>query len=259
MKTRIRIILSLTVLLLFALNLSAETAREVNETFTLSSNGKVVIDTYKGSINVTTWDKEEVKVHVKIVADESWNGTDPNEQLTDVKIKFKSDDDALYIESDYRNNSSWFGSQTRALVNYTIQMPKTARLVVDDYKSKSEITGLSSKLNFETYKGDLLVTDFSGVLDVETYKGDIKLELNNLTGDCDFETYKGRITLVMPSDSKFSLDADLGRKGDMSSDFDISTSGKSYKYRDHVKGNVNGGGPKIEFETYKGDLVLVSK
>jgi hypothetical protein len=249
-------------LLLFSTSIQTVTAqefRERNETFQLSSSGKVSIDTYKGSIKVDTWDKEEVKVYVKIVADESWNGTDPEDQLEEVKIKFKSSDDALYIESDYKNISSWFGSQTRALVNYVITMPKNANLFVDDYKSESEIAGLNADINFETYKGTLKVFDFRGSVNIETYKGEIKIEADELTGDCNFETYKGRIILALPSESAFTIDADIGRKGDLKSDFDINLKEALKRGYDYIKGDVNGGGYKLSFDTYKGDFILNSK
>lgn len=253
----------ISVLFLFSISLSiihAQKSRERNETFELNTDGKVLIDTYKGSIKVNTWDKAEVKVYVKIVADDNWAGTDTEDQLEEVKVKFKSKDDALYIESDYKNNtSSWFGSSTRALVNYVITMPATANLFVDDYKSDSEITGLTANINFETYKGDLDLSDFKGALEIETYKGDIKIDVDELTGDSDFETYKGRITLSLPSSTAFTLDADVGRKGDLNSDFDITYKGKPKRGSDRVRGKVNGGGYKIEFETYKGDFNLVSK
>ncbi len=250
----------LTLVLFCASVLTAQQFRERNESFELDKNGKVVIDTYKGSIKVDTWDKDEVKVYVKIVADESWSGTDPEDQLEEVKIKFKSNDDALYIESDYKNvTSSWFGSQTRALVNYVITMPQTANLYVEDYKSDSEISGLNSDISFETYKGDLVLSNFEGALDIETYKGDIRIDVDKLLGDISFETYKGRITVSLPSSTAFTLDADMGRKGDLDSDFDITYKGKAKRNRDVIKGDINGGGHIIEFETYKGDLKLVSK
>lgn len=236
----------------------AQKIKEEEKTFKMDKDGYVSIDTYKGSIDVETWDKAEVFVHVKIEPDtDGWSDTSPEEQLDNVKIKYDASDNAVRIRSKYDKADNFFGSSTRAYVHYKIKMPKTAQLDIDDYKSEIRIQDLQSSVDLETYKGRVDIFDLSGDIDLETYKGDVSVDFDALKKDSKFETFKGSIKLSLSSDSKFDLDLDLGKRGDFDCDFDYSTNGR--RYDDDIRGSVNGGGPRIEFETYKGDLSIIKK
>ena len=237
---------------------SAQEFREEEKTFELPKDGTVYIDTYKGSINVEAWDKAEVYVHAKIEAEnDSWSSTNPEEQLENVKIKYDVSGTSVTIQSKYDKLNNFWGSGTRASVHYKIKMPKTARLQIDDYKSITEINNLESDLIMETYKGRVDVVGLKGSVELETYKGDVTVDFNELKNNCSFETFKGQIELSLNSNSKFDLDIDLGRRGDFRSDFEYSTNGRMRD--DEVRGSVNGGGHRIEFETNKGDLRIREK
>ena len=240
---------------------SAQT-REIDKTFALDKKGIVELDNYKGSINIETWDKAEVQVHVKIEAD-GW-GRDEEEKVEKTEIIFRDSNDRLFIKTDYPSNDSfgfWGNNGNNPLVHYTIKMPVTAQLDINDYKSDTDIKGLNADINFETYKGTVIIKNYSGAIDLETYKGDVEIEFTKLTNDSKFDTYKGRIELLLASDAKFSIDADLGKKGDFDSQFDVDNENSRRHRRDddYVRGNVNGGGPYIEFSTFKGDLRLIKK
>ena len=252
-------ITSFLLILIFAAQINAQEVKEIEKTFSMNKTGIVEVDTYKGEINVETWDKAEVYVHVRIEADGF--GRNDKKRVENTEIIFRDSDSRVSMATEYPKNSFWGNSGSNPFVCYTIKMPKTAELEINDYKSDTKIVGLNSEVKLETYKGTVTIDDFIGAIDLETYKGDVEITFNQIKDDCSFETFKGRIELRIPSDSKFSLDADLGHKGDYDSDFDISSN--SNRRRDHndeyVRGDVNGGGPYIEFSTYKGDLRLMKK
>lgn len=252
----------LTFLVIFTFVLSqtsyAQRFKEEEKTFQIAKDGYVSIDTYKGSIDVETWDKAEVYVHVKIEADtDGWSDSSPEEQLDNVKIRYNASENSVRIQSKYDKVSSFFGSETRALVHYKIKMPKTAELEIDDYKSETRIENLQADIKMETYKGRVDILGLTGGIDLETYKGDAVIDFTELKNDCKFDTYKGSVELNLDSNSKFDLDVDLGKRGDFDCDFDYSINGR--KHHDEVRGSVNGGGPRLEFETYKGDLRIRKK
>lgn len=251
-----------TYLLVFLFVLSqtllAQKSREEEKTFELSKDGYVSIETYKGSINVETWDKAEVYVHVKIEADtDGWSRTDPEEQLENVKIKYDTSKNSVRIESKYDKSNNFWGSENRALVHYKIKMPKTANLEIDDYKSDTDIKNLQADIKMETYKGRVNITGLVGEVNLETYKGDAIIDFTELKNSCKLETFKGSMELILPSNSKFDLDIDTDRKGDFDCDFDYSSNGRNRE--DIIRGSVNGGGPLVEFETSKGDLRIRKK
>ena len=262
---------------------SAQAQKTIKETVPLAPDGRVAIDTYKGRVTVTTWDRPEVEFEVVIEADED----EELVELTDVKVD--RSERRLSLETDYERAEearkegwgpfSWGGSTSLPFANYTIRMPRTARLAIDDYKSEIEIAGLAADvrvetykgtvdvkevegaLDLETYKGEALVSDLAGALRVETYKGDVRVAFSRLAGDVTAETYKGAVALVLPADAGFRLDADLSRKGDLDTDlFDLADLREDPDDDDQqYRGSVAGGGPRLELETYKGTFTLRSR
>jgi hypothetical protein len=167
---------------------------------------------------------------------------------------------SVRIESDYdRVHRSGFlglfgGDETMPFVRYTIQLPKTARLAVKDYKSQTRIAGLGGALDLKTYKGDVEIADMDGPVQLETYKGEVRAVFSRLA-ESEFETYKGRIEIALPPPAAFDLDADLGRRGGLDCDFELVTKASGWSSRDQRRrGSVNGGGPALKLQTYKGSF-----
>ncbi len=241
----------------------------------LDDDGTLIVETHKGSVTVTVWDRDEVEVEVRIVAD----GNDKLVEGTDVIVHHTGR--TLHFETDY-DVDAWDDFRKRGIlgvfsegfsspfVHYEIRMPRTARLKIDDHKSEIRVTGLEADLTIDTYKGIVEVEDFDGALRLETYKGIVDVHFSRLADDSVVDTYKGTVTLVLPKDAGFDLYADLSRKGDLDSDFDVKGDrGRRDKDRDGYwdpdddddgdqiyRTEVNGGGPQLRLETYKGRIKL---
>ncbi len=263
MKIKSAILLLCFFLMTWINNTPAQDFKEVDKTFQIDKNGEVKLDTYKGDVTIETWDKAEVHVYAKMIPDDSGNwfgSTDPEEQLENVDVDLDASANYVKITSDYRKSHSWFGEGTRALVNYKIQMPKTAKLNVKDYKSEIKITGVQSAINFETYKGETTVYGLVGSIDLETYKGQVRVEFSKLTDNCRFDTYKGEIKISLPKNTAFTVDADFGRRTDFNSDFNIETVSSHEKRHDYnFRREVNGGGPEIKLSSNKGEISLYER
>jgi hypothetical protein len=236
----------------------AAESKEISQTVPLDLDGRVYLENFKGSITVTTWDRPEVAISVHI--DPDGRASDPLEQkkvaLTEVRVTGSGS--SVTIRTDYDRLSSvsfvelfTFHDRSLPFAHYTIQMPATAHLEIKDYKSEIHVSDLKSELKLETYKGSAEVTRLDGDANVETYKGSIRVEFARFQRDSRFETYKGEIDVRMPRDSRFSLDADTGRHGEVDSDFSMMSSAR-HSTSGRATGAVNGGGPTLRFRTYRG-------
>ncbi len=248
---------------LLALPAAAETpSKALSKTLPLAAGERVRVDTYKGSVKVSTWDKAEVAVEAKVVADSECGSTKQQARwVEDTKVSIDKDASGVSIASDYdglESNWSWWGSCTaRPFVHYVVHMPKTAALKIKDYKSDLSVKGLSAGLKVETYKGQLDVEGLDGSFTVETYKGRVSASLVRVAGDVRAETYKGSITVALPSSAAFQLSADAGRRGDFACDFPTTMASEASSRRAlRVRGDVNGGGPRVTLKTDKGSLSL---
>ncbi len=266
-----RTALLLTLCLALALPAMAQT-KMISDTVSLDAEGKVSVDTYKGSITVTTWDRDEVEFEVRIEADED------EELVEHVEINVDHSRRALRLKTDYeeakrQRKKLWFGRNNLSLpyAHYTIKMPRTARLDIDDYKSTISITNVGADVSIDSYKGGMTLNDIQGHVHIDTYKGEVQIDqldgalsldtykgtidvtLTDLSDDTEIETYKGRVTLTLEKQAGFNLDADLGRRGRLNADFDLDP----LKRRDNqYAGTVNGGGPRLSLETHSGRFKL---
>ena len=273
MRTTTRHLLFLLALCLLALPANAQDSKRVNESFDIGNNGRLSIDTYKGSIDITTWDGDTVEIDAIIEED----GSRANlVKFTEVRINKTGR--TVRIETDYSAAKKEMKriklkNYSLPLVHYTIRMPQTTELSIDDYKSEIDIEGVYADVNLETYKGMVDIRDVEGELNVETYKGDVEIrnlsgglyadtykgtfdvEFTEFLGDSSFDTYRGDIHVTLPEDAGFDLDADLGNKGDFDANFNTSNLKLNKK---HYRGEMYGGGPRLEFDTYRGSFSVRS-
>lgn len=263
MTTRI-----LTVLVLAGALAQAQNTREIRKTAALNPDGRVFVDTYKGSVSVDVWEKGEVEIVARIEADE-WDRYS-QENVRDTEIRIDETSAEVRIKTDYdrlrrgRHRGFWglFDGTSGSLpfVHYTIRMPASARLRIKDYKSDISLAGLKAGIDVETYKGTVEARGVEGGMDLETYKGNIRVEFASLNSASSFETYKGDMDIVLPRTASFHLDAQLGRRGDLDSDFSLaSLSDRRSKKRYSYSGDVNGGGPTLRLRTDKGNFRLLNR
>jgi hypothetical protein len=238
-------------------------SRDVSKTLPLAAGETVRVDTYKGTVKVTTWDKAEVAVEARVEADDSCgDAKDLAKWVEQTKVVIEKRGGGVSITSDYdalEEARHWFGWCTaRPFVRYTIRMPKGAALSIKDYKSDLYVKGLEADLSIDTYKGSVDVGGFAGTLRIDTYKGEVNAEIVRLTGDVHGETYKGSIVLRLPAAAAFELAAESNR-GSLNVEFPAPLTDASARSRRHglvARGAVNGGGPRVSLKTEKGSLAV---
>jgi hypothetical protein len=250
--------------LLVAVVAQATDSKEIHQTIPLDRDGRVSIETYKGSITVTTWDRPEVRVDARIEPDGLASERGEKEKVALTDVRFTGSGGSVAIKSDYHRLKSrrlfgifGFGDGSLPFVHYSIEMPATARLEIKDYKSEIRVADLKADLKLKKYKGIVAITHLDGAASIDSYKGDIRVEFARFTRASRLETYKGEVEVRVPKDSRFDLDADAGRRGDIHTEFTPATLiGRSESRR--AAGSVNGGGPALRFVTYKGSIRLRS-
>jgi hypothetical protein len=232
--------------------------KEVRKTLSLNADGRVTIDTYKGSITVTGWDSPSAEIHVRIEPDGWWgNG---KESVRNTEIQIDSSPGSVRIKSDYSRVKPWMswsffdGSGNLPFVHYTIKMPRTAQLAVKDYKSKIDISDLRSDLTLKTYKGTATISGLDGSMHLDTYKGDVRVRFANLARASRLETYKGEIQIEVPRGSRFDLDSEIGGRGRLDAESELKAGARG-RYRQYRLA-VNGGGPALHLKTYRGTFRL---
>ncbi|MBX9600225.1 MAG: DUF4097 domain-containing protein [Bryobacteraceae bacterium] len=232
-------------------------SKEFQKTAPLDANGRLTIDTYKGEIRVSTWDRAEVEIGARIEDDGNFGLGADRDAVNNTNIEVVVTAGTVRIRTDYsrvRNGPFCVGACSNPLVRYQIRMPRSAHLEIKDYKSITDIDGLRAGLTIDTYKGEVRIRNLQGPLRAKTYKGDIRAALNTL-GNTRVETYKGEIELTLPKSAAFTLRADMGRRADLVSDFPAPSRMRRDREQE-IRSTVNGGGPELVLKSERGNLRL---
>jgi len=237
---------------------SAADYRDVNRTVALHGNGSVEIETHKGSIRVSVWDRQEVEIQARIEAEPGTIMDRRRFDATDVHID--SSPDSVRIKT-YYPDFNWccsFDSGNNPEVRYTIRMPKTAQLSIRDHRSDTEVSGLQGALNLSTHRGTAHIHGLGGPLHADTHRGDLHVEWSSFTANSSVTNYRGTVELTLPKSSRFDLQTSPGRRGSISTDFSVMTHTISRR-GESIHGTVNGGGPSLHIETQRGEVRLHAK
>jgi hypothetical protein len=248
----------------------AEESREIQRTVTLDSRGTVSIHTFKGSVDIETWDQPRAEVFARIEPDTSC-GADSQQQervrLTEVEIDstatrlaLRSSYDRLKDFPSIRLVIDGIDATCNAypFVRYRLRIPRTARLEIEDHKSEIAVSGLRADARLRTHKGSVNVKGHDGSLDLSTHKGDVHVEFARLADASRIETYKGAMEVAVPRSAGFDLDARVERDGSLDAPFNLDE--RSVGRRERVyEQKVNGGGPLLTLSTRNGSLRITEK
>lgn len=131
-----------------------EKSKTVTKEFAVNADANVKITNKYGNLNVTTWNKNEVRIEVVITV-KGDDLEDVNERLDDIDIEFIGSSSMVEATTLFGNNKnsgwSWWKRNNRKnmsmKIDYTIKMPKSNNVNLNnDYGSiyLDEIDGKSS-------------------------------------------------------------------------------------------------------------------
>jgi hypothetical protein len=106
------------------------------------------------------------------------------------------------------------------------------------------------RVSIQTGSGNAVIENAVGALHAETGSGDITAS-GRATGPWDLRTGSGNVTLDLPQESAFQLDARTS-SGDIKVDHPLTMQGAMNRHE--VRGTVRGGGSLLEVRTGSGDI-----
>jgi hypothetical protein len=232
------------VLTLCAASLHAADITNIDRTLPLSSSGAVTLDAHNGLIEIRTWDRGEVEIHVRI---ESQGTSALARQLfNDTTADIQGSPNLVSITMKRVDNVSWWqwlmssGDWNSAPdIRYTITAPRTARWRIRNHNAKTDMR------------------DVSAGVELETHNGTAHIEFASFTQASTIAMHNGSAELVLPASSKFEVQA-TGHHIRVHSDFPATTRAADFGRHD-VDGQVNGGGPSLRLISHNGSFRLRSK
>ena len=254
-------------------------SRVFDQTVPLASAGRLAVESNKGSLQLTGWDRDEVEIHVRIEPPENVSADYARRAVEATHIEVSGGGQSVRIEPDYSDvpyrEDRWNdNSRSIPFVHFEISAPRQIRLVVESDRGLATIRGFEGDLDIEVDRGDANLSDLngritvdidrgdhsrfsdiSGSLDLEFDRTDVTMRNVTIDGDSLIEIDRGEIEIALPADQALTIVTDLSRRAEFDSDFPVTM--ESMDGRD-FRGTINGGGPELSIKSDRGRVRLRS-
>jgi Putative adhesin len=241
--------------------------KQFDKTVALPSGGYLSLNATKGSVKLTSWDRDEVAIRALIRASRDVDADYARRSVEATTVEVTTGARDVRIRSNYDNVPSykewWLGGQSRDVpeIHYEIRAPRKLELRLDIDRSNTTLTGfegrvdIAGRLALEADRGGhSRLEDIRGSLDLEADRTDVTIAFSKLDARSSIEVDRGDVRIEVPSAQGLTLDADLTRRSGFDSDVALDKrSGDERRFT----ADVNGGGPTLMLESDRGRIRLV--
>jgi len=235
--------------------------------------GSVTVENGRGDVRVEGWDKAEILVE----AHKYFEGDDRDrtEWMRQTKIRFEGDEHHRLVKVEYPYDFGWNWHQWngRRGVNLTLHVPRQLNAELRTDRGHLTVQRIAGKLDIASDRGDIDIGDLDGELRVNADRGNLKvrdsairngirvsldrgsidIDLKHFAGNSDLDISRGDLSVSLPGNAAFTLEAERNRRTSFRTDFSVLARGGFDD--DSVRGNVNGGGPTLRL---RGDRASIS-
>jgi DUF4097 and DUF4098 domain-containing protein YvlB len=223
----------LTTILATALALPAAAQEEIDVTRELKADGRLRVDNLSGSVIVTGWDKNEVRITGTLGKGSERLDVDGNAKRLKVEV---------ILPRRARNIK---GSHLE------IKMPRGAQLTVSTVSADIEVTDLRGEISLDSVSGQIDVEASPESMEVESVSGDLDLILTS--EELDLQTVSGDIILHTKSLRELDINT-------VSGDVELISKIVERLNFNSVSGDLDFAGlikTRGRFNSQSGDLLLI--
>lgn len=245
-----------------------------------SADRTVVVDNVFGSITVTGYDGDDVRVVVhKTIRARSDKKIQEAQEEVRLDITEEEDFIELYVDGPFREKRGrkvhWKGYEREGYtVNYDfdLKIPRDCSVVLTTVnKGEIFVGSIDGDFDVGNVNGGIAMENLRGSGEVHTVNGDITLEFDeNPENDCRITTINGEVRLYfLPGlSAQFNLKSFNGK---IFTDFEIESmppqaflteknNGKTvYKAGHLCRVRAGKGGPEITMDGFNGDMFILKK
>jgi len=280
-----RFVIAVSLLVALPVGAQAQPAeRTVVDTVPLDPDGTVSVENHDGEINISAWNRSEVRYEARIVHEHQ-------ETVDDTRIKLDASADEVEIESNFDDveKSGFWSSRSVPEVYYTLSVPTGASVEIEDHGSSIRIEGVQGEVEIDSHDGgiqlsriggpvridthdgaidlrdingaveidshdgDVTASGLRGPLTVDTHDGRINAAFSSLDGPIEIDSHDARVRLTLPAGAAFTLRTDMGDDGNVGVEPEMSLTSMD---EGEIEATVNGGGPEIYVSAHDGSLQI---
>lgn len=159
--------------------------KNVSKEFVINSDGKVELSNQYGRIDVRSTSSDKVSIDIEFVV-HAKNESTAEDIFERINIEFENNKGFVKAKTDISSNKSWWGSSWKNYdmqINYSVNLPRTVKLDVDNKYGDVYISELENDLNLEIDYGTFNVGSIHDlVLQAKYSSGEIET-CHNLNAD----------------------------------------------------------------------------
>jgi DUF4097 and DUF4098 domain-containing protein YvlB len=215
----------------------------IKQSFPLSQQGSVRLETARGDIDISTHSGNEVKIEAIISADDK-------AELEKMKLIFEAEADSVFISTTPDSITA------KANIEYFLKVPENLKsLQISTLGGEIKSRGTFGDIDFKTTNGDIdFRGEFSGC-QMASANGDIDVYIKNiLKGDISVKNDNGSIKVTIKPDSGFTVEGSTVT-GSIRSEFSTRVTSEPVSLK--ITGTVNNGDYKVQLSTVNGDIQLL--
>lgn len=154
--------------------------QDFHSTHPLEAGGRISVESFNGSIEITAWDQSSVEI----------NGTKHasfRDALDEIKIDVNSNPNSLRIRA-LRGGDRFHGAGVR----FSLRVPRQAVLeLASTSNGRIEVDGVEGKARLHSSNGGMRLMRVKGEFEAETTNGTI--DVQDLRGNANFHTSNGSV------------------------------------------------------------------
>lgn len=220
---------------------------EFHQTYPLAADGRVSLANINGNVQITAWDRNEVKV-------DAIKRASTSEKLQEAKIAVDSTPDSIAIKTEYPRDRKTYNNP--ASVDYTLTVPRNAKInKVDLINGDLIIEGLGNDIRASSINGKVNARGLTGRLDLSTVNGKVAASFARLgSSDVRLHSVNGPLELVLPSDVQAEIEAST-LNGQISNEYGLAVNHRRFIGHD-LRGKLGDGGSMISLKNVNGSITV---
>lgn len=227
---------------------SYKSSEKLSRSFPISASGTLRLSNINGSVEINTWDKNEVSL-------EAEKRARSDEDLERIHVEIEAQPNAINITTVHDKTGFLFGSDIRGEVRYKLKVPATVKLEkISAVNSALIVQGVRGGCKLQTVNGSIQASGLAGDARIETVNGTISARFAEVSSsqEIEIESVNGSCNVYLPKDigAKVSL---ASVNGSTSCDFPITLERSS---RRSLRGTIGSGAIALKASTVNGSVRL---
>jgi hypothetical protein len=258
---------------------AAAQSKQFDKTVALEPGGYLSLHATKGSVKLSSWDRNQVEIHALIQAPAFVSSDYARRSVEATTVDVSGGGRDVRIRSNYDDvpyEHAWLMGRSRTVpeIHYEIRAPRKLELRLDVDRSNTGLRGFDGRIDIVSDRSELDVSDLAGKITIEVDRGgdsrleridgslrveadrtDLTIAFAHVDDRSSIEADRGEVRITVPAKQGLTIDADLTRRADFDSDLSMR---RRHEDRRRFTADVNGGGPTLAIGMDRGRVSLRS-